>query len=220
METCIIQIVSIVLPLINFIMEARARILQKAHELFNRFGFRRVTMDEIALKTGMSKKTIYHSFSNKDEIVNAVVEDYIARTTRLCDKHTESAENAVHEVFLNIETIHELISELKPTAIEDLEKFFPAAFAKVYEHQNNYLHKKVKSNLQWGVKEELYRPEINIEIITRLRIETMLLPFDQQAFPYTTFNAVEVHKQFLEHYLYGLCTAEGQKLIKKYQNKK
>ncbi len=61
-------------------MEARERILVKAHELFNRFGFRRVTMDEIALKTGMSKKTIYQSFENKDEIVNAVVEEHITRS--------------------------------------------------------------------------------------------------------------------------------------------
>jgi AcrR family transcriptional regulator len=56
-------------------MEARERILMKAHELFNRFGIRRVTMDEIAIKTGMSKKTIYQSFENKDELVEAVLQD-------------------------------------------------------------------------------------------------------------------------------------------------
>jgi AcrR family transcriptional regulator len=68
-------------------MEPKERILGKAHELFNRFGFRRVTMDEIALKSGMSKKTIYQSFLNKDELVDAVVEEHINRSVATCEQN-------------------------------------------------------------------------------------------------------------------------------------
>ena len=199
-------------------MEARERILLKAHELFNRFGFRRVTMDEIALKTGMSKKTIYQSFENKDEIVDAVVEEHIKKNSAVCEMHTKNAENAVHEIFLNIETIQELVAEMNPTVFEDLEKYFPAVFIKMYQHKNEYFSKKVKDNLINGINEGLYRKELNIDIITKLRIETVFLPFRQEIFPYGKFNLGEVQKEILEHYLYGLCTPEGQKLIKKYEN--
>src|SRR4051812_8063703 len=101
-------------------MEARERILVKAHELFNRFGFRRVTMDEIAMKTGMSKKTIYQYFENKDEIVNAVVDEHINRNCSVCEMHSSNAENAVHEIFLNIETICDLLGDMNPAIFEDL----------------------------------------------------------------------------------------------------
>ena len=198
-------------------MEPRERILVKAHELFNRFGFRRVTMDEIALKTGMSKKTIYQSFENKDEIVNAVVEEHIAKNCSICEMHSSNAENAVHEIFLNIETIQELVGEMNPSVFEDLEKYFPAVFLKLYQHKNEYFSKKVKDNLVKGIKEGYYRKELKVDIITKLRIETVFLPFRQEVFPYGKFNLAEVQKEILEHYLYGLCTAEGQKLIKKYE---
>lgn len=198
-------------------MEARERILVKAHELFNRFGFRRVTMDEIALKTGMSKKTIYQSFENKDEIVNAVVEEHIRKSSSICETHTANAENAVHEIFLNIEMIQELVAEMNPTVFEDLEKYFPSVFVKLFQHKNDYFSKKVKDNLVSGIKDGLYRKELNVDIITKLRVEMLFLPFRQDIFPYAKFNLAEVQKEILEHYLYGLCTPEGQKLIKKYE---
>lgn len=199
-------------------MEARERILVKAHELFTRYGFRRVTMDEIAMKTGMSKKTIYQSFENKDEIVNAVVEAHINKSCSVCEQHTIKADNAVHEIFLNIETIQEMVGEMNPTVFEELEKYFPTVFVKLFQHKNDYLSKKVKDNLLSGIKEGYYRKDLNVDIITRLRIETVFLPFRQDVFPYGKFSMADVQKEILEHYLYGLCTAEGQKLIKKYEN--
>lgn len=199
-------------------MDARERILVKAHELFSRYGFRRVTMDEIAVKTGMSKKTIYQSFENKDEIVNSVVEEHIKKSCKFCESHCFNSENAVHEIFLNIETIQELVGEMNPTVFEDLEKFFPAVFVKLYYHKSEYLAKKVKDNLLTGIEEGLYRKELNVDIITKLRIETAFLPFKQDIFPYGKFSMVEVQKEIIKHYLYGLCTPKGQELIKKYEN--
>ncbi|MEJ7677368.1 MAG: helix-turn-helix domain-containing protein [Segetibacter sp.] len=105
-------------------METKERILRKAHELFNRFGFRRVTMDEIALKSGMSKKTIYQSFVNKDELVDAVVEEHINKSVATCEQNCGKAENAVHEIFLNIDMIEDLMSEMNPIILEEMEKFF------------------------------------------------------------------------------------------------
>jgi AcrR family transcriptional regulator len=199
-------------------MDARERILVKAHELFNRFGFRRVTMDEIAVKTGMSKKTIYQYFENKDEIVNAVVDEHINRNCSVCEMHSNNSENAVHEIFLNIETIFDLIGDMNPTVFEDLEKYFPAVFVKLYQHKNEYFSRKVKDNLLKGIREGYYRKELNVDIMTKFRIETVFLPFRQEIFPYSKYNLAEVQKEILEHYLYGLCTPEGQKLIKKYEN--
>lgn len=198
-------------------MEARERILVKAHELFHRLGFKRVTMDEIAVKTGMSKKTIYQSFQNKDEIVNAVVEEHIKKSTLRCEANALKAENAVHEIFLNIDMIQELVGEMNPMVFEDLEKYFPAVFTKLYLHKNNYFQLKVKDNLIAGINEGYFRKELKVDIIARLRVETMFIPFRQELFPHSKFNLAEVQKEIIEHYLYGLCTKEGQELIKKYK---
>ena len=211
-------IVFIVLALIH--MEPKERILGKAHELFNRFGFRRVTMDEIALKSGMSKKTIYQSFLNKDELVDAVVEEHINKSVATCEQNCVKAENAVHEIFLNMEMMQDLMSELHPGIFQEMEKFFPAVFTKFYQHKNNYIFKKVQKNLEKGIEEGLFRQELNIDVITKFRIETMFIPFNQDVFPYMRYKLTEVEIETLELYLYGICTIEGQKLIKKYKEQR
>ena len=201
-------------------METKERILGKAHELFNRFGFRRVTMDEIALKSGMSKKTIYQSFTNKDELVDAFVEEHIKKIVVTCEENCARAENAVHEIFLNIDLIQELTSEMHPIVLEEMEKFFPAVFTKFFRLKNNYLFNKVQKNLEKGIEEGFFRQELNVDVITKFRIETMFIPFDQDVFPYGRYNLAEVEIETLELYLYGISTGEGQKLIKKYKQQR
>lgn len=201
-------------------METKERILGKAHELFNRYGFRRVTMDEIALKSGMSKKTIYQSFANKDELVDAVVEEHISKSVATCEDNSSKAENAVHEIFLNIDMIQDLMSEMNPAVYEDMEKFFPAAFTKFFHYKNNYIFQKVQKNLEKGIEEGYFREELNIDVITKFRIETMFIPFNQNVFPYGKYNLAEVETETLELYLYGISTNEGRKLIKKYKEQR
>lgn len=201
-------------------MHTREKILLKAHELFNRFGFRRVTMDEIALKTGMSKKTIYQVFATKDEIVEAVVDELITKSVDSCETNSAAAENAIHEIFLNIDTYQEMMSEMNPVIFEDLEKFFPVAFAKLSSHINGYLYEKVKHNLNWGIEAGLYREELNVDVIAKYRIKTMFIPFNQEIYPYGKFQLAQVEIEILEHFLYGISTIEGQKLIRKYKQEK
>ena len=85
-------------------------------------------MDEIATKTGMSKKTIYQSFTNKDEIVDAVVELLLQKSSLTCEQNAAEAENAVHEIFLNIDMVQELMLEMNPAVYYEMEKYFPAVF--------------------------------------------------------------------------------------------
>jgi len=201
-------------------MEAREKILLKAHELFNKLGIRRVTMDEIALKAGMSKKTIYQSFANKDELIDAVLDEHLTKNHSLCELNKTKADNAVHELFLNIDTVQELMSEMNPLVFYDLEKFHHAAFLKVYEHKNNYLFKMVKQNLEWGIKDGLYREDIDVDVITKLRLETMFLPFNQDIFPYGKYNLAAVERQTFDYYLYGIATIKAHKLIDKYKQQR
>jgi AcrR family transcriptional regulator len=52
----------------------KERVLNSAYELFRRHGYRRVTMDEIALKAALTKRTLYHHFRSKDELLAAVLQ--------------------------------------------------------------------------------------------------------------------------------------------------
>jgi hypothetical protein len=104
--------------------------------------------------------------------------------------------------------------------LHDLEKYHPLGYRKFLEHKNKFLFDMIKKNIERGIKEELYRPEIDIEIMVRYRLETMMLGFNTSLFPTFKFNLVKLHQEILEHFLYGLATLKGYKLILKYKQQR
>lgn len=177
-------------------------------------------MDEIALKTGMSKKTIYQLFTNKDEIVDAVVAELINKSIYTCEQNVVKAENAVQEIFLNIEMVEEMMCDMNPSVYEDMEKFFPAVYQKFFQYKNDYILKQVRKNIERGIEEGLFREELNVDIISKFRIATLFIPFNQDVYPYARYNLTDVEVETIELYLYGIATIEGQKLIQKYKQQR
>ncbi len=201
-------------------METRERILLKAHELFHKYGIRQITMDEIASQLGMSKKTIYSSFADKDELVDAVAQIHIKQNTESCECDRLKAENAVHEIFLAMDMVQEMFATMNPTVLFDLEKYHHKSYLKFSKHKNEYMYKIVFNNLKRGIEETLYRTEINLEILSKFRIETMFLPFNIDVFTPGKYSLGKIELEIMEHFLYGIVTAKGQKLISKYKEQR
>jgi TetR/AcrR family transcriptional regulator, cholesterol catabolism regulator len=201
-------------------METQERIRHKADELFRRYGIRSVTMDEIATQLGMSKKTIYQYYTDKDQLVDAVAVDEIQFSQECCMRDTAAAGNAIEEIFKVMEFVEVMFRNMNPSMLHDLEKYHPSGFRKFLEHKNKFLYEMVKNNIERGINEELYRPEIDVEIMARYRLESMMLAFNADLFPPSKFNFVKLQQEILEHFLYGLATLKGYKLILKYKQQR
>ena len=201
-------------------MEMKIRIKQKADELFRQYGIKSVTMDEIATRLGVSKKTLYQSFADKDALVHEVVGDLLSYNQECCNNDRAKAADAIHEVFLAMEMVKQMFENMNPVILHDIERNHPATFQKFLLHKNNFLLQVIKENIERGKKQELYRAEINTDVIARVRLETMLLPFNQEIFPKSKFNFVDLEHQLIEHFLFGVATIKGYKLITKYQQQR
>lgn len=184
------------------------------------YGIRSVSMDDIAAQLGMSKKTIYQFFADKDELVEAVVNDELDATQNDCLKCREQAKDAIEEMLLTMDQVHEQFSNMNPMVVFDLEKFHQQAYQKFSKHKNDFLYKVIKANIERGIKEELYRPELNIDIICKYRLETMMLPFNVFIFPPGKYNLANVTHDMMEHFLFGLVTLKGYKQILKYKQER
>ncbi|MEJ7736051.1 MAG: TetR/AcrR family transcriptional regulator [Chitinophagaceae bacterium] len=206
--------VSIVLPPF---MEVQERILQKATDLFMHFGIRSITMDEIALQLGMSKKTIYHFFADKNELADAVTMKMLDHNRDCCEAQRSEAKNAIHQIFMAMEMMQDMFENMNSSMLYDLKRYHPKAYERFLEHKYKYLHRITKENLERGIKEELYRPDISINIITLLRLESMMLPFSPNVFSRSKFSLAEVHRHIMEHFLFGIASLKGYKLIQKYK---
>lgn len=196
------------------------RIRSKAHELFLKYGIRSISMDDIAAQLGMSKKTLYLYFSDKDELVDAAVEFEVKGRQNDCMNCFSKAQDAIEEIFLLMENIAIQFRNMNPAVLYDLEKFHPIAHRKFLKHKNEFLLEVIRKNIERGIKEELFRPEINVDIISKFRLESMMIAFNMEAFPPRKYNLADVTIQIIELYLFGLATIKGHKLILKYKQEK
>ena len=110
-----------------------------------------------------------------------------------------------------------MFQNMNPTILFELEKYYPKSFEKFKQHKYSFLYKVMKENLDRGVAEELYRDNIDTDILIKLRLETMMLPFNQSLFPKTKYSLLKVEIAFTTHFIFGLATIKGHKLITKYQ---
>ncbi|MEI2755438.1 MAG: TetR/AcrR family transcriptional regulator [Chitinophagaceae bacterium] len=200
--------------------EVKGRIQEKAEELFMQYGIRSVSMDDIAAQLGMSKKTLYHYFNDKDKLVDDVVDAELEKGRCECAACLQYSKNAVEEIFFTMEHIANQFRQMNPVLLFDLEKFHPASFQKFLKHKNEYLLEIVQKNIERGIAEELFRPEINADIISRFRIESIMIAFNLTAFPPKKYSLLEVTQEIIDHYLFGLATIKGHKLILKYKEQR
>lgn len=205
---------------VMIITDTAERIKQQAHELFMQYGFRSVSMDDIANKLGMSKKTIYQFYADKDELAMAVVSETILQNQENCNLDRKASENAVHEIFLAIDMVVEMLSQMNPSLLFEMQKYHPQAFAKFQKHKNEFLYSVVKENIVRGIKEELYRPDVNIELYSRFRVESMMFPFNPEFQNKLKMNMVAMHEDLMIQYLFSLASPKGYKLILKYQQER
>ena len=215
METLVTKKVSLVLH--TLIMETKERIVKKAHELFMLYGIRSVSMDEIAAHLGISKKTIYQYFEDKDAIVDGVLNIEIEMNEKNFMQQQQNAENAVHEIFLDIDLIQEMLKGMNPSILFDLEKYHPTAYKKLNDHKNNFYYGIMCNNLKRGIAENVYKEDINIDILSRFRVSSIFLIFNPEVFPSLKYNLTETFWEITANFLHGLVTVKGNKLIDKYK---
>ena len=199
-------------------MDVKEYIIAESDKLFCQYGFKSVTMDDIAKQLGMSKKTIYSHFSDKNEIVNIVIEIKLNSQKCLIRETVDLAENAVHEVFFAVTNMKEQLSNMNPALFYDLQKYHPQAWMYFKDFREKHLFNNIHDNLKRGITEGYYRKDIKPDILTQMRLEQIDLIFNNSsAYTNGKYGIAQVMAELTEHFLYGICTLKGHKLINKYK---
>jgi AcrR family transcriptional regulator len=197
--------------------QTKERIMQAAHELFYQFGIRSITMDDIAKHLSISKKTIYRFFDEKDQIVNACCSGDLSDHGCRMEEIAKNSKDAIHEMMGFMNHLSGMFSAMNPNLFYDLQKFHPDAWKAFRNFKEQKMMMMVEDNLKRGIKEGLYRADINIKVLARLRIEQVELGLNPVVFPPAKFNFREVQLALLDHFIHGITTLKGHKLINKYR---
>lgn len=189
--------------------------MKQSLEMFFRLGFRNVSMDDIASKLGFSKKTLYQYFSTKNELIEQIMLQHIEEEKRICDDVEEKVENAIDQI-LEIYKYHlDSMSGMNPSSIFELKKYYPSAWKHFETHKNSGVCLSVLHNIELGIKQGLYREDVNPEIISRLYTSRMDIVMDGETFPQPRFPFWDVMKELFIYHIRGIATEKG---IKHLQN--
>lgn len=193
------------------------KILLGAEELFFKYGIRSVTMDDIAKHLGMSKKTIYQYYKEKDEVIHKLMQAHIKKDECTFSESYERAANIVDEVFSMMKNIHDIFSKVNPQLFYEMQKYYPQTWKLFKEFKEDFILRMVERSLEKGKKEGYVREDVNVKVLARLRMEQIEWAMNPGIFPPDKFKILDVQLILVEHFLYGICTLKGHKLVNKYK---
>jgi TetR/AcrR family transcriptional regulator, cholesterol catabolism regulator len=184
--------------------------------MFWRYGVKSVTMDDIASEIGISKKTIYQHFPDKDAVIEEVIKQELNCEKEDMERMIQEAENPIDEVMRASKYIQATLTQVNPVLLYDLRKYHHKAWELCQFHKQQHIIKSIRNNLEQGIQQGLYRADINVDMLARLHIEQIELGFDTTVFPPDRYNLVDVQVQLLHHFLRGLLTKEGFQIYNQY----
>ena len=193
----------------------KEKILAKATEMFLNYGFKSVTMDDIAEQLGISKKTIYANFENKTKLVEAstlFLFEFISNGINLI---CELEKNPIDELFAIKSFVMEHLNNEKTSPQYQLQKYYPQLFISLKKRQFDLMKECVFENLERGVKLGIYRDGMNLDFITRIYFNGMIGIKDVETFPQNIFKPEYLLESYLEYHIRAIATEKGLQTMKK-----
>jgi AcrR family transcriptional regulator len=200
-------------------VQDQQEIIIAAFKQFKLLGFKSVTMDDIVRKIGISKKTLYELFKDKDELVLECIKFMLNDNQAQTEKALKNSINAIDQAINILIIMEKMIRGMNPVCYLDLQRFYPSAAKYLNDHKDSFMFQCISDNLKQGIQEGFYREDIDIEIISRFRMESALIVLQHDLFPQETYDIVKVNTQIFAHYIYGIASSKGHKMIESYLKK-
>jgi AcrR family transcriptional regulator len=191
----------------------KENILNKAVDLFLRYGFKSVTMDDIANDLAISKKTIYKYFSNKIELIDASTILVHERVDRMIGEIVMKNFNAIEENFVIKSIFKDMFKNVKTSPMFQLKKYYPEIYGRVIEHQLSTFSECVRENLHKGIEENLYRPEIDIDMVMKFYFQLIYGAYDGDIFGNQMEDIIKLELKILEYHTRSIATLTGVKIL-------
>jgi len=199
-------------------MDIKTKILTEAAGYFFKMGIRSVTMDYLAEQLGISKRTIYENFRDKNEIVlHSLVKGFNEYTTEL-NKIVNEAPNVLEGIYNVGIKNHEIFSGINSVFLHDLKKYHSDVYDLLIRKGGTSSSDMNLLLLKRGVNEGIFKKEINIELVTVLLNHLMEWGHSDNHNVFMRFSKDDIHKSIIKPFLIGICSNKGLALLKRLDN--
>lgn len=197
-------------------MDLKERIVAESRKMFIKFGIRSVTMDMVAKQLGVSKRTIYENFSDKDQLIECCIVEGMREQIRINEEIVSSSQNIIEVTFKFINNSINTFNAINPLFFYDIEKYYPELWSKKIVENDNQNIDRIIELLNKGVQDAIFRKEINVKIVAMLILEQFKLMGNNELFSNQTFSRVEVFENIVINFIRGIATMKGLQMIDRY----
>ena len=199
-------------------MELRERIINTSTELFMSNGCKSVTMDDVASANGISKRTLYEHFKDKTNLLEECLVSMEEKMRELGERAFNGSKSIIEMVCLEHETQTDLVINMRIRFFDELKKFYPALYDKMYGRFLDYHKVTTKKFLERGQQEGLFLKNIDMDLVGKMIFEIANLIQNSEIFSLENHSRKQLFRESLVMYFRGISTEEGIKMIDKYLN--
>ncbi len=194
-------------------MSMKENVLQTATEMFLNLGFKSVTMDDIAQKLGISKKTIYTHFPNKNKLVEATTFNLFDTICEGIDKIIDEQHNPIEEVFRIKRFIIQKVKDERSPSIYQLKKYYTKVHNALMQKQFEMMQTCVADNINKGIAEGYFRKDLDVDLMTRIYFVGISGIKDGDTFPTEQFDMNYLFENYIEYHIRGIATKKGIEIL-------
>lgn len=191
-------------------MDKEEEIIEKARNLFMKYGLRSITMDDLSHELGISKKTLYIHFKDKADLILKITKLEINRMVDKMDTFFNENENTIDKMIKINKHLIEMRKNTPSNIKFDLQKYYPEINKELILITEEKMFKAIKENHIQGQKEGLIRVDLDIDIIASLQVcrstivDNMINMLKNREFEH-------VLNEIFDYHIRGIATEKGLK---------
>jgi len=198
-------------------MELKERIIDEATRMFHESGIKSVRMDDIASACGISKRTLYENFSDREELIRHSLQYHLDLSEAAVQERIKGAENAIDE-FRVLFWHSGGMRDSNARVMKDLIKFYPGIFNDFLERHHYKVIEKNKERFEAGIGQGMFLDQIDTEFMARTMTSYLYglkKDFEDYDFSKKTDNkqSERPFQYAIMYFLRGISTEKGRSYI-------
>ncbi len=195
-------------------------ILEKVNDLFMKYGIKSVSMDDIARKLGISKKTLYLYVDNKADLINKSLQLHLISEKQNILEVCRKSIDPIDEMLNIARYIASMLRQMNPSTVYDLQKYYGDSWKIMESLHQEHIYGVIKENIDRGVELGLYRRNLESDIIAKFYVGKSLILVDEDIFPAKKYKREKLFLEFISYHIHGIASKKGLELLEKHLSEK
>ncbi|KEY19534.1 TetR/AcrR family transcriptional regulator [Kaistella antarctica] len=195
-------------------MEDNTNFITKVSQLFIENGAKTLTMDDIAKAFGISKKTLYVKYKNKEELIEEVLQFKLESIITRLKYLDQTIENAIERMFCRDEEIDKVADSNNSMLIKQLIKYYPTIFNKHMIEFSDKFSEVLVHNILKGREQGYYRDNFDAEVYAKLFFQLIMSMENPLYMDLNTIDRVYYKHEVMSMYMNAITNEKGKEILK------